>query len=433
MNASFDIVILGLSVTSSWGNGHATTYRGLIRGLAERGHRVLFLERDAPWYAENRDEPHPRGATTELYRSFDELVTRFETAVSEARLVIVGSFVRDGTRVGEWVTSVARGRTAFYDIDTPITLAQLANGEQEYVSAALIPRYNMYLSFTGGPTLDLLENHYGSQMARVLYCSVDPAKYRAIQGRYTWDLGYLGTYSKDRQPGLESLMLDSAREWREGRFIVAGPMYPESIVWPENVEREIHLAPDKHAGFYGAQRFTLNITRAEMKKSGFSPSVRLFEAGVCAVPVISDWWNGLDGLFSIGEEVLISGGVEDTLRYLRDIPDEKRLAIGQAARRRVLAEHTPEHRAMQLEGYLREIDDNAATHTARRNGRSREIDSGLPPRLASERHGQGAGRQVGGETEAHSDRGNLHQSAGTSSRNGGTHRKPASTRVEPAE
>jgi spore maturation protein CgeB len=113
MTDRYDVVILGLSVTSSWGNGHATTYRALIRGLAARGHRVLFLERDTPWYAGNRDEPHPVGAHTEIYRSFDELPARFEQDVSRADLVIVGSFVPEGLRVGDWALSVAKGTIAF--------------------------------------------------------------------------------------------------------------------------------------------------------------------------------------------------------------------------------------------------------------------------------------------------------------------------------
>ncbi|HJY05475.1 MAG TPA: hypothetical protein VJ323_04115, partial [Bryobacteraceae bacterium] len=166
MSRSFDIVILGLTITSSWGNGHATTYRSLIRGLAARGHRVLFLEKDAPWYAENRDQPQPVGAVTEIYRTFDELNERFERAIEEASLVIVGSYIPEGVRIGEWVVSTARGKTAFYDIDTPVTLRKLAAGESEYLSPLLIRRYDMYLSFTGGPTLRLLESRYGSPMAR---------------------------------------------------------------------------------------------------------------------------------------------------------------------------------------------------------------------------------------------------------------------------
>src|SRR5690348_54128 len=205
------IVILGLSITSSWGNGHATTYRALCRQLRARGHHITFLERDAPWYAGNRDMPEPPFARTFLYASIQELRRRHEALVRDADLVIVGSYVPEGIAIGEWVTAVAGGVTAFYDIDTPVTLTKLANGGAEYISRMLIPRYDLYLSFTGGPTLDRLEREFGARMARALYCSVDTADYfpEAIEPR--WDLGYLGTYSDDRQPTLARLMLAPAR------------------------------------------------------------------------------------------------------------------------------------------------------------------------------------------------------------------------------
>jgi spore maturation protein CgeB len=390
-----DIVILGLSVTSSWGNGHATTYRSLIRGLAARGHRVLFLERDAPWYAANRDESNPDGAVTELYESFEDLPRRFEPAVSRAHMVIVGSFVPDGIRVGEWVTSVARGITAFYDIDTPVTLASLAAGNCDYLTRALLPRYRIYLSFTGGPTLRFIETGLGAAMVRPLYCSVDPEQYRPRRRPYHWELGYLGTYSKDRQPLLEDLMLEPARRLKASRFAVVGPMYPRSIVWPANVDREMHLSPRQHMPFYASQRFTLNLTRTPMKQAGYSPSVRLFEAGACATPIISDWWEGLDSLLRVDKEVFVASNAEDTLRFLRDVPDDVRLAAGYAARRRILAEHTPASRATQLEEYWKECHDNASPDTSCRNGRHREVSQRLDPGLASECAGEGAGRVPG--------------------------------------
>ena len=165
------IIILGLSITSSWGNGHATTYRGLMRELVRRGHDVLFLERDVPWYADNRDLPNPPYGRTELYADLDILKSRFEPQVREADLVMVGSYVPEGIAVGEWVQSTATGLTAFYDIDTPVTLAKLAAGTAEYLSPDLIRRYDLYFSFTGGPTLERLEREFGSPMARPLYCA----------------------------------------------------------------------------------------------------------------------------------------------------------------------------------------------------------------------------------------------------------------------
>ncbi|HLK66759.1 MAG TPA: glycosyltransferase [Bryobacteraceae bacterium] len=411
MNQPSDIVILGLSITSSWGNGHATTYRSLVRGLAGRGHRILFLERDAPWYAGNRDTPHPEGARTELYHSVEELIDRFEGEISTAELVILGSFVPDGVQVGEWITSVARGTTAFYDIDTPVTMGRLAAGCYDYISPDLIARFHLYLSFTGGPLLRQIESRYRASLARALYCSVDPEQYQPSPHRECWDLGYLGTYSDDRQPALEALMLEPARQWPQGRFTVVGPMYPERIQWPYNVNREIHLSPREHPGFYGAQRFTLNVTREAMKRAGYSPSVRLFEAGACGVPIISDWWEGLDSLFEVGHEVLISTCADDTLRLLREFPDAQRLALGDRARRRILAEHTPRHRAIQLESYWREAHDNVATHPARRHRRWRSaggLDAGVAPQPAR----QAASGEARGEPGQSPGGGHLHQPAG---------------------
>jgi spore maturation protein CgeB len=364
LSTPLNIVILGLSVTSSWGNGHATTYRSLIRGLAARGHKVLFLERDAPWYAGNRDEPHPAGAKTELYEDLSQLTSRFEGVVSSADLVIVGSFVPEGTVVGRWVTAVARGATAFYDIDTPVTLAKLAEEEWEYITPGLIRRYDMYLSFTGGPTLKTIERRYGSPMARVLYCSVDPRQYEPVDCAIRWDLGYLGTYSDDRQPSVERFIVEPARRWKAGRFSVAGPLYPETIRWPQNVDREIHLSPREHPKFYGSQRFTLNVTRDAMKSAGYSPSVRLFEAGSCGVPIISDWWDGLETILEPDREVLLARDSDDVLRYLRDYKDAARLGIGNAARRKILTEHTPQQRALQLESYLAEAGHKSKVHVA---------------------------------------------------------------------
>lgn len=410
--SQYDVVIIGLAITSSWGNGHATTYRSLVRGLAARGHRVLFLERDALWYAENRDEPHPRGAMTEIYRDFEDLLSRFEKPVSQAALVIVGSYVPEGARVGEWVTAVAKGRTAFYDIDTPVTLARLARGEHEYISPALIRSYDLYLSFTGGPTLAAIQSRYGSRMARVLYCSVDTETYFPEACPHRWDLGYLGTYSDDRQPFLDQLLLQPARAWSDGKFAVAGPQYPKDIAWPSNVHREIHLSPREHSAFYRSQRFTLNVTRAAMRAAGYSPSVRLFEAGACAEPIISDWWEGLDSVFEIGKEVLVARDADDTLRILRDLPEPKRLQIGAAARRRVLTEHTPEQRARQIEEYLKELNDNLSPHPSRRDRRSREDHGGVGAGVALESNRKGTERTADAASVASADSGSVYEPPG---------------------
>ena len=354
---SLNIVILGLSITSSWGNGHATTYRALVRGLEQRGHQVLFLERDMPWYAAARDQTHARRGRTFLYRSLDQLRKRFYDTVRDADLVVVGSYVPDGIELGRWVMETARGVTAFYDIDTPVTLASVERDDSFYLSADLIRQYQLYLSFTGGPILERLERHYGAPMARALYCAVDADLYRPLALSKRWDLGYMGTYSADRQQGLQELLLDPASRCSDARMVVAGPQYPSSIEWPANVERIEHLAPCAHPAFYNQQTFTLNLTRANMVDAGYSPSIRLFEAAACGCPIISDWWEGLDAFFKVGDEILVADSAKKTLEYLFELSAQEREQIGQRARERVLSEHTAVRRAAELEGYARQLLD----------------------------------------------------------------------------
>jgi len=347
-----NIVILGLTVTSSWGNGHATTYRALVKALAERGHEVLFLERETPWYGAHRDlerSPHARIA---VYNSLADLRQRFTADVARADAVIVGSYVPDGIDIGGWAIATATGPVAFYDLDTPVTLAKLERGECDYLSVELIARYDLYLSFTGGPVLDLLQQ-MGSPRAAAFYCSVDPAMHEPVSTKRIWELGYLGTYSPDRQAGLERMLLNAALVLPANYFVVAGAQYPAAIAWPSNVQHIEHLPPAAHREFYCAQRFTVNVTRDDMKALGFSPSVRLFEAAACGVPIISDTWPGLETIFAIGWEILVAESTDDVLRILRNTTPAKRKAIAVAARQRVLREHTAAHRAAELERLLK--------------------------------------------------------------------------------
>jgi spore maturation protein CgeB len=348
------VVVLGLSLSSSWGNGHATTFRALLKEFAGRGHDVLFLERDVPWYAQNRDCLNPAYCELQFYSDLADL-QNWRGEVADADAVIVGSYVPEGVAVGRFVQETARGATAFYDIDTPVTLAKLERGDYEYLSPEIIPDYDVYLSFTGGPTLQRIESRYGSPAARALYCSVDPEAYPPLDVPKKWDLSYLGTYSDDRQPTLEKLLIEPARRMPERRFVVAGPQYPADLDWPSNVERIEHLPPSEHAEFYAASRFTLNVTRADMIAAGWSPSVRLFEAAACAVPVISDRWEGIESLFEPGAEMLLAESSDEAVAILRGRSDEEAAAMGRAARARVMNGHTAAHRAAQLEAHLREV------------------------------------------------------------------------------
>jgi spore maturation protein CgeB len=352
MNPAYDIVILGLSITSSWGNGHATTWRSLVKGLSARGRRVLFLEREQPWYTKHRDlDDHPY-CDVRLYATLAELREQYAATVGEAGAVIVGSYVPDGIEVADWVLQTARGVCAFYDIDTPVTLAALQRSDCRYITPALVPEFALYMSFTAGPVLDQLRTRFGAQRAVPLYCSVDVDEYRPAVQPCSVDLGYMGTYSADRQLKLQTLLFDAARNLPTQRFVVAGAQYPPEIVWPGNVRHVEHLPPTEHRRFYGTQRFTLNLTRADMVVSGYSPSVRLFEAAACGVPIISDEWAGLDEIFNIGDEILLARESSDVIAILETLPEPRRLKLANAARQRVLTAHSGVHRAFELETHL---------------------------------------------------------------------------------
>lgn len=345
-----NIVVLGLSLSSSWGNGHATTYRAILKSLARRGHDILFLERDVPWYAAHRDLLDPAYCRLHFYQDLADL-RRFTRDIETADVVIIGSFVPDGIEVTDWVLPLTRGITAFYDIDTPATVAAVGNGTCAYLAARQIPRFDVYLSFTGGPMLRHIEQTFAARAARALYCAVDTEIFQPLPLEPQWDLGYLGTYSADRQPALKRLLIEPALRAPEKSFVVAGAQYPQDIRWPSNVHRIEHIPPDGLPAFFAKARWTLNLTRTEMINAGFSPSVRLFEAAACAAPIISDRWRGLETLFSIGDEIIPADSAADVLAAL-DLPEKTRVMIASAARAQILSAHSSDHRAAELEAII---------------------------------------------------------------------------------
>ncbi len=346
------LIVIGLSLSSSWGNGHATTFRALLREFAARGHEILFLERDVEYYAAHRDLPDPDFCRLEFYADTADLKNRFAAELKSSDWTLVGSYVFDGVNLGNWACQTAP-RCAFYDIDTPVTLAKIGRGDTEYLSPELIAKYDLYLSFSGGPTLSKLEQ-IGSPRARALYCSVDPNLYFPETIPTETELNYLGTYSLDRQPTLNELLIQPARALPKYQFCVAGPQYPTEIAWPANVARVEHLPPARHRAFYNATAWTLNVTRADMIAAGHSPSVRLFEAAACGTPIISDWWEGLDELFAFDSEICVARNANEARAILGETDEETRRQIGARARAKVLAHHTATQRAAELETYLTE-------------------------------------------------------------------------------
>lgn len=372
-SSALDIVFIGLAMTSSWGNGHATTYRSLLKGLARRGHRVTFLERDQPWYAAHRDCRRVAYCDIELYRDTEDLRGRFGDRIRAADAVIVGSYVDDGRAVCEWVLEHARGVRAFYDIDTPVTLRGIRDDSCRYLGAAQLGDFDLVLSFAGGPTLELLRNVFGAPCAAALYCSVDLEDYSPQLVARTLALAYMGTYSADRQASIERFLVAPARSLPNEQYMVVGAQYPKGMQWPANVRYVDHIPPHEHARFYSSQRFTLNVTRADMRAAGYSPSVRLFEAAACEVPIISDDWPGLEEIFEPDEEILVAHTSDDVTGWLTEMPEAERTRLARLARERTLEEHSSDRRAQELERYLETALARTEQHRSRLTRAARAV------------------------------------------------------------
>ena len=347
------LVIFGLSVSSSWGNGHAVLWRGLIRALAAEGHLVVFFERDVPWYAQHRDLTEIEGGRLVLYTEWDEARPAARHELTDADAAIVTSYCPDGVAATELVLD-APGLHVFYDLDTPVTLARVAGGEPlEAIGPGGLAPFDLVLSYTGGAALTALAERLGARRVAPLYGSVDPQHYwpAPLATGPRAALSYLGTYAADRQDAVDALFLEPARRRPELTFVIGGAQYPADFAWTDNIFFRRHVAPAEHPRFYAAARATLNVTRRTMAESGWCPSGRLFEAAACAAPVLSDWWDGLAEFFVPGEEILIVRTAEEVMAAL-DRGDAEFARIGAAARARALAEHTAERRAAELVALL---------------------------------------------------------------------------------
>ena len=354
------IVVFGLSVTSSWGNGHATTYRALLAALHRRKHRIVFFEKDEEWYASNRDLPKPDFCEVRLFRDWRAVLPSLRRELADCDVAMLGSFFPEGIRTAQEIIAASKPVKIFYDIDTPITLNSLRAGGAAYVRPQQIPGFDLYLSFTAGPILGQLEREFGARRALPLYCSFEPENYypRRVFRRYACDLSYMGTYASDRQVKVDELLTLPAQELPDRRFIIAGSQYPSKLRWPKNVRTIRHLSPRWHPHFYSSSRLTLNLTRQGMVEWGYSPSVRLFEAAGCGCPIISDPWPGLDTIFKVGDEVLVAERAQDVIQAVQQTDDAQLRKMGARARERVLEEHSSGRRAEQFESYVGSITRN---------------------------------------------------------------------------
>ncbi len=375
-NDGIKLVVFGLSVSSSWGNGHATLWRGLAAALARQGHRLVFFERDVPYYAAHRDLTQlPGGGQLILYSDWSEAVKLAEAHLADAGAAMVTSYCPDGVSASDLVLASRVPVKSFYDLDTPITLEALHQGKRmEYLPPRGLGDFDVVLSFTGGASLTALEEQLGARRALPLYGSVDPRAHYPVAPRdaFAADLSYLGTYAANRQHALARLFLEPARRMPHKTFIIGGSLYPADFPWSDNLKYVPHVPPPDHPAFYCSSRLTLNVTRGPFAALGWCPSARLFEAAACGIPVLSDAWPGLESFFTPGSEILVADGPDDVVAALSRSPEEL-AGIGQAARERTLAEHTAEHRAREL---IRILTARPSGHASRGGDPHEPIEAG---------------------------------------------------------
>lgn len=362
---SLDIVVCGRALTSLREQRHTAIYRTLLRALAARGHRITFLER------RRNDEPAPPdgGPLTycdlHLYEGLDDLRERFSGSIRRADLVMVGSGLEEGRAINRWVLSGATGIRVFYDLHGPATLEAAVSGDCPWMEPSQASQFDLYLTCTGGPLLGHLERRLNVRSPRPLYPSADPMEHQSPAAPARYDLGYMGEFCTQRERSVKELLLEPAVEWPEGRFVLAGSGYPAGMRLPRNVERMDDVPLDRYDDFHGSQRFTLIATPPMTARMGHCPDIRLMEAAARGTPVISDRWTGISSFFTPGEEILMVRSPREVLEILRLMPEARRLAIRLRARKRVMAQHTPHHRAESFESWVAELPPRQASRPRR--------------------------------------------------------------------
>jgi spore maturation protein CgeB len=375
LDVALRITVFGLTISSSWGNGHATPYRAILRALHKLGHQVTFFEKDVEYYYWRRDFTSCDYCSLVLYPDWRNVRQQALSEAAQSDVVILGSYCPDGARIADEILSLPGLTTVVYDLDTPITLSNLEHGDLDYIRRDQMGEFDLYLSFTGGGILDELERKWNVRRARALYGCVDPEVHARVPVReeFRCDLSYMGTYAADRQQRVQDLLVRPAQLLPQSRFVLAGCLYPKEWVWPENVRHYDHVRAADHPALYSSSRATLNITRDGMARGGYCPSGRFFEAAACGTAILSDWFQGIETFFRADEEILIVSSPEQVISALR-LPEGELASLAAQARERTLSEHTGEARAQQLLRYLDEVRQTPRVAAAAKVARKKDVE-----------------------------------------------------------
>lgn len=356
MISPLNIAFFGSSLLSSYWNGAATYYRGIIRALARRGHRVTFYEPDAFGRQQHRDLEEPDWARVVVYGvEHEEEVRALVRSVAGADVVIKAS----GVGVHDELLAAAvlepggaAARVIFWDVDAAATLERVM-ADPEDAFRPLIPRYDMILTYGGGQPVTDAYHALGARLCTPIYNALDPETHfpGAVEERFQGDLAFLGNRLPDRERRVEDFFLQTAAALPAQSFLLGGSGWGDKAL-PSNVKYLGHVPMGDHNAFNSSPKAVLNINRDSMARFGFSPATRVFEAAGAAACLITDAWEGIELFLKPDEEVLVARDHHEVIAHLAQLTAERAAIIGQAARRRMLAEHTYDHRMAQLEALL---------------------------------------------------------------------------------
>ncbi|MGQ9368901.1 CgeB family protein [Azospirillum sp. A39] len=353
--AGLDIAFFGSSLVSAYWNGAATYYRGIIRALAGRGHRVTFYEPDAYDRQQHRDMADPPWARVVVYPATEDGMQQALEAARDADVVVKASGVGvfdDELAAGVLDVRRPDGLAVYWDVDAPATLSEIAADPKARLRA-LLPMYDLVLTYGGGPPVVRAFTALGAQVCVPVYNAHDPETHHPVpfDPRFASDLTFLGNRLPDREERVERFFLDAAARLPEQRFLLGGNGWHDKPM-PANVSALGHVYTADHNALNCSAKAVLNISRSSMADMGYSPATRVFEAAAAGACLITDAWVGIDRFLEPDTEILVAADGAEVAEHLAALSPERARAIGEAARRRVLAHHTYDHRAVLVEALL---------------------------------------------------------------------------------
>jgi spore maturation protein CgeB len=356
MAAGLDIAFFGSSLVSAYWNGAATYYRGIVRALHGRGHRVTFYEPNAYGRQEHRDIPDPEWARVVIYPGDDEdAALRAVEDAGGADLVVKASGIGVFDPLLEQaVLQLQRQETlvVFWDVDAPATLDRIEQNPSDPFRQ-LIPRYDLVLTYGGGEPVVQAYEGFGARRCVPVYNALDPTTHFPVPAdpRFMGDLAFLGNRLPDREARVEEFFLGAAAALPDRTFLLGGSGWSDKSM-PDNVRYMGHVYTRDHNAFNCSPTAVLNVNRESMARYGFSPPTRVFEAAGAGACLITDHWEGIELFLEPGSEVLIARTGDEVAEHLRSLLPQDATRLGSAAHRRILSEHTYDHRAAQVEALL---------------------------------------------------------------------------------